>query len=92
MRAIASVTCLKGMKLIAGGNAPGMRRFQSDPERVAFSTVHISQPSSFARCDAFRVGDLYGFPGGVAPGYWLRPFQGQGELVLTVSPTNDGHP
>ncbi len=73
MRAIASVTCLKGMKLIAGGNAqgnaPGMRRFQSDLERVAFSTEHISQPSSFARCDPFRVGDLYGFPGGVAPGY-----------------------
>jgi len=63
-------TCLKGMKLVAGGNAPGKRRFQSRPWKVAVSTDDIMQVESlFGSVRPFQGREALQFSGGVAPGY-----------------------
>ncbi len=61
-------TCLKGMKLIAGGNAPGEQGFSPDPERVApLDGLNHTGESLFGTGDPFRVGHLYRLSGGRCP-------------------------
>ena len=57
---------LKGINKIAGGNAPGIAKRLSDPVRVEL--MH-------GLFDPYRVGQSLCISGGVAPGYFIRPFQ-----------------
>src|SRR5579862_1704238 len=67
------------MGKIAGGSAPGtLPPTKSDPERVEFRPLTHDPP----RSPAAIMRPLQGresiplFSGGVAPGYYIRPFQG----------------